>query len=105
MKQVVLTLIALVPQDFQRRIGQRRPQFPAADMAVGDSHNGSVPIRQVMQGYFIVRAQCMAEKFGQFYILLEQLAGHIRYPPSFFHSVRVFSYTYYNNRAVLCQRV
>ena len=76
---VVLPLIALVLQYAQGHVGQRRADFPPADIAVGNGDDGAVFVCQVVKGHFVVRAQGGAQEFRQLHILAQQGVGGIRH--------------------------
>ena len=59
-EMIVHTLIALVPENTQGHIGQRRTELSAADVTVGDGDDGTVLVGQVMQRNFIIRAKSKA---------------------------------------------
>ena len=56
---VVLCLVTFVHQGAQSHVCQGSADLTAADMIVGNGDDGAVFIRQIMEGDFIVRTQCM----------------------------------------------
>ena len=53
-EMIVRMLIALVPENTQGHIGQRRADLPAADIIIGDGDDGTVLPGQIVEGHFIV---------------------------------------------------
>lgn len=76
---VIVLLILLVRQKAQGQRGQRRAHAAAADVAVGDGHDGVVALAQVVQHHLVVAAQRLAQKLHQRFVLLQN-DMHIRTP-------------------------
>ena len=92
---VIGGLVALIPQDAQRHIGQGSADLPAADMVVGDGDDGAVFVRQIVERDLVIRTQSLSEKFGQLYIVLQERVGHVRHMHTSFHDFVLWNLYHY----------
>ena len=77
MEDIVLGFVAFIPQDTQCNIGQRSAYVAAADVVIGNSDNGAVFVCQIMKRYLIIGPKCVAQKFSQFDVVLQQWVGQL----------------------------
>jgi len=94
---IVLRLIALVHEGAQSYVGEGRADLASADMIVGNRDDRTVFVRQIVERDLVVRAQCVTEKFCQFYIVLEQRIGNCRHENTpFFRKTTAHSWIFDN---------
>ena len=97
-EMIVRMLIALVPENTQGHIGQRRADLPAADIIIGDGDDGTVLPGQIVEGHFIVGTQRFPQKFGQLDVMLKDQAGRGR------HKIPSFHFAYFQAMKILYMR-
>ena len=104
MQAVIRVLVALIPQDAQRHIGQGSTDLPAADMIVGDGDDRAVFVRQVVERDLVIRAQSLPEKFSQLHIVLQERVGDVRHMHTSFQSFVLWNLYHYIYKQILCQK-